>query len=326
MLVNGLRLCIGCMHRLNDKGECTYCKLQQDRYIPSPRWLIPGTVLADRYILGKVIGEGGTGITYIAWDKIQEIIVAIKEYCPYEIVIRDTIRGTDAGIYVYPESLKEEYLEHMQKFHEEAEVLSRFCHVEGIVSVRDFFYENNTAYIVMEYLEGINLKDYIEKHGGISGKRILEMMRPVVKALAKIHKTGIIHRDICPDNFVVNEDKLTLIDFGTARLNNLIISRSITIMFKRGFSPEEQYRKRGKQGAWTDIYTLCATMYYAMKNKVPEEAVERLFDDKISVCDFDETDLTDDEKNTILRGLSVKAENRYPNIELFYEDLYGETI
>lgn len=326
MLVNGLRLCIGCMHRLNDKGECTYCNMQQDKYIPLPRWLIPGTVLANRYILGKVIGEGGTGITYIAWDKIQEITVAIKEYCPYEIVIRDTIRGTDSNIYVYPESLKDEYMQRMEKFHDEAEVLSKFCHVNGIVSVRDFFYENNTAYLVMEYLRGINLKEHIETHGEIDGKRALNMMKPVIKGLAKIHKTGIIHRDICPDNFVFDGNGLTLIDFGTARLNNLQISRSITVMFKRGFSPEEQYRKRGKQGAWTDIYMLCATIYYMITKKVPEEAVERLFDDKMDISSLEGVDLSMAEKKAIIKGLSVKAQNRYPNIELFYEDLYGETI
>lgn len=325
MEVNGRRLCIGCMNILDEKGTCSFCHLKQESYRPAPKCLLPGTVLAERYVLGKVLGEGGTGITYIAWDRVLELAVAVKEYYPRELVSRDVIRGTDQNVYVYAEEGKKDYERGLHKFLSEARYLSQFNQLNGIVPVRDFFYANNTAYIVMEYIKGPSVKSYVKEHGRLKGSRVLELMRPVLTSLARIHKTGMIHRDISPDNLLFSEEgNLVLIDFGAVRARNAEITRSITVMFKRGFSPEEQYRARGKQGAWSDVYALCATMYFMLTGNLPEDAIERVFEDEISSEDLYDIDWSECQKRALIKGLSVRAEERYPNVELLMEDLYGD--
>lgn len=328
MEANGIHLCIGCMQRLDEQGECNHCHMEQESYNPIPRCLLPGTMLAERYMLGKVLGEGSFGITYIGWDCLLELPVAIKEYYPSDLVSRDVIRGTDKNVYVYEKLGNEEYQENLKKFLNEAKCLTRFNQKGGIVSVRDFFYENNTAYIVMEYVDGGNVKDYIKKHGKMSAKQVLKIMHPVLKAIASVHNTGMVHRDISPDNLLFNkEGQLVLIDFGSARVRNVEVTRSMTVVFKRGFSPEEQYRSRGKQGAWSDVYALCTTMYFMLTGNTPEESVERaLGADTISLETMKDIELSDKQKKAIMKGMSVKAEERYQNVKALMDDLYGEEV
>lgn len=155
MQVNGLQLCIGCMHTLTNIKECSHCGMIQTEYAPLPRCLVPGTKLANRYVLGKVLGEGSFGITYIGWDEIRNIPVAIKEYYPADLVSRDVLRSKDKKVYAFEKDDASDYETQLQKFYEEAQNLSRFNQLTSIVSVYDFFYENQTAYIVMNYIEGI---------------------------------------------------------------------------------------------------------------------------------------------------------------------------
>ena len=160
--------------------------------------------------------------------------------------------------------------------------MSAFSELDGIVSVRDFFYANLTAYIVMAYVEGVSLKTYVEVNGRIEGTLFLEMLKPILFSLAKVHETGVLHRDISPDNILITkENKMVLIDFGAARKENISMTRSMTVVFKQGYSPEEQYRSHGKQGAWSDIYALCATAYYALTGRRPDEAIERVLEDEM---------------------------------------------
>ncbi len=326
MEANGIHLCIGCMQRLDEHGKCNHCHMEQGSYNPIPRCLLPGTMLAERYMLGKVLGEGSFGITYIGWDCLLELPVAIKEYYPSDLVSRDVIRGTDKNVYVYEKLGEEEYQENLKKFLNEAKCLTRFNQKGGIVSVRDFFYENNTAYIVMEYVDGGNVKDYIKNNGKMSAGQVLKIMHPVLEAISGVHSTGMVHRDISPDNLLFNkEGQLVLIDFGSARVRNVEMTRSMTVVFKRGFSPEEQYRSRGKQGAWSDVYALCTTMYFMLTGNTPEESVERaLGADTISLETMKDIELTDKQKKAIMKGMSVKAEERYQNVKALMEDLYEE--
>ncbi|MBD8972520.1 MAG: serine/threonine protein kinase [Clostridiales bacterium] len=249
---------------MQGKEVCPYCGLEQRSYTPIPRCLIVGTRLADCYVLGKVLGEGSFGITYIGWDSLLEIPVAIKGYYPSDLVSRDVVRGNDNSVYLFSGIEKEEYDSRLERFLKEARNLTRFNQLPSIVSVRDFFYANNTAYIVMDYIEGESLKAYIKREGAMDAREVLKVFRPILESLEKMHVTGIIHRDISPDNLLFDADhNLVLIDFGAAELQNAELTRTVTITFKRGFSPEEQYRSHGKQGPWTDIYALCASMYYA---------------------------------------------------------------
>lgn len=326
MWIGGVNLCIGCMNPLDDSGECSFCHFRQDKYQPIPRCLLPGTVLAERYVLGRVLGEGSFGITYMGWDPILDHRVAIKEYYPSDFVSRDVIRGTDKNVYVYEKQGKEEYQENLNKFLNEARCLTRFNQWDGIVSVRDFFYENETAYIVMEYIHGASVKEYIRKHGPMQGKQVLQLMKPVLEALAKVHKTGLVHRDISPDNILFSDkNELVLIDFGSARVRNMEMTKSMTVVFKRGYSPEEQYRAKGRQGAWSDVYAICATMYFMLTAKTPEDAIERVIGAPMkSLVDMPEVELRTRQKEALMKGISIRAEDRYEAIEKLMAELYAE--
>lgn len=326
MWINGVNLCIGCMKPLDDSGECPFCHLEQDAYQPIPRCLLPGTVLADRYVLGRVLGEGSFGITYMGWDQVLEHRVAIKEYYPSDYVSRDVIRGTDKNVYVYERQGKEEYQENLNKFLNEARCLVRFNQCDGIVSVLDFFYENETAYIVMEYIHGMSVKNYIRSHGPMEGKRVLQLMKPVLETLAKVHKTGMVHRDISPDNILFSDnEELVLIDFGSARVRNMEMTKSMTVVFKRGYSPEEQYRAKGRQGAWSDVYAICATMYFMLTAKTPEDAIERMIGASMkSLVEMPEVELSIRQKEALMKGISVRAEDRYETIGKLMAELYAK--
>lgn len=312
------------MHELKNEDTCSYCGLEQKKYHPNPRCLIPGTLLRDRYMLGRVLGEGSFGITYIGWDILLKIPVAVKEYFPTEYVSRDVLRGNDNRIYVFEKKKTVDYKKQLRRFYKEAQVLSRFRELNSIVCVRDFFYANDTAYLVMDYIDGISLKEYVSKRGHLSGEETLKLMEPVLNDLSRVHDYGIIHRDISPDNLLVDEKgKLIVIDFGSARLSNTDWTKTITIMFKRGFSPEEQYHSKGKQGAGTDIYALCATMYFMLTGIVPEESVSRMIKDQVvPLYEMSRIGLMKEQKQAIMKGMSIEYEQRYGKLSELVQALY----
>lgn len=327
MKVNGRERCVGCMKPLTAEGRCAYCGLQQDKYRPIPRCLRPGMCLRDRYVLGRVLGEGSFGISYIAWDCLLDTVVAIKEYFPASLVSRHiSEEDEDTNVYIYEKRESQKYQESLKKYLGEAKSLSAYYDLDGIVSVRDFFYANNTAYIVMGYVDGISVKEYVEKNGPIEGEKFLRMLEPVIQSLAKVHQTGVLHRDISPDNMLLTRDeKLVLIDFGAARKENINMTRSMTVVFKRGFSPEEQYRTRGQQGAWTDVYALCATAYYALTGKAPDESIQRVLeDDMTSLTEMTDVDLPMQQKRAFMKGMTVDFHHRYQTMDELYQGLYQQ--
>lgn len=327
MKVNGRERCVGCMKPLTAEGRCAYCGLQQDKYRPIPRCLRPGMCLRDRYVLGRVLGEGSFGISYIAWDCLLDTVVAIKEYFPASLVSRHiSEEDEDTNVYIYEKRESQKYQESLKKYLGEAKSLSAYYDLDGIVSVRDFFYANNTAYIVMGYVDGISVKEYVEKNGPIEGEKFLRMLEPVIQSLAKVHQTGVLHRDISPDNMLLTSDeKLVLIDFGAARKENINMTRSMTVVFKRGFSPEEQYRTRGQQGAWTDVYALCATAYYALTGKAPDESIQRVLEDDMpSLTEMTDVDLPMQQKRAFMKGMTVDFHHRYQTMDELYQGLYQQ--
>lgn len=327
MKVNGRERCVGCMKPLTAEGRCAYCGLQQDKYRPIPRCLRPGMCLRDRYVLGRVLGEGSFGISYIAWDCLLDTVVAIKEYFPASLVSRHiSEEDEDTNVYIYEKRESQKYQESLKKYLGEAKSLSAYYDLDGIVSVRDFFYANNTAYIVMGYVDGISVKEYVEKNGPIEGEKFLRMLEPVNQSLAKVHQTGVLHRDISPDNMLLTRDeKLVLIDFGAARKENINMTRSMTVVFKRGFSPEEQYRTRGQQGAWTDVYALCATAYYALTGKAPDESIQRVLEDDMpSLTEMTDVDLPMQQKRAFMKGMTVDFHHRYQTMDELYQGLYQQ--
>ncbi len=316
--------CPNCMQELS-QGEdiCPYCGFNVAEYETKSICLKPFTVLQNKYMLGRVIGIGGFGITYIGWDLNLQTYIAIKEYYPDSFASRDS---SESHTQVLPNMNKKDiYDKGLKRYVEEAQNLSKFYQLQGIVSVKDFFYENGTGYIVMEYINGINLKEYLNNAGGrLPEQTVLSLMKPVLESLYQIHNAGLVHRDISPDNIMVDSDgKIKLIDFGSARGQSAETDKTYTVILKHGYAPAEQYYAKGHQGPWTDIYSLCATMYKMLTGQIPPNSVERMENDEYispTQCGVPVSPRTE---AVLQRGLAVKANERYQNIGQLLADLYG---
>ena len=266
--VNGKNICENCFADMKETDLfCSVCGFRMDQYTPSPGALAVGEILAGKYLVGKMLGRGGFGITYLGYDIQGDRKVAIKEYLPDGLAARQPGQNT---LTVYTGEKQELFKKGAEKFFEEAKTVSRFNGNPNIVSVYEFFYENNTAYFVMEYLDGMDLKKYVVSRGGkISQEEMAEVIMPVIDALTVVHSAGILHRDISPDNIFVMQDHTTkLLDFGAARQVIGAESKSLSVVLKQGFAPIEQYQTRGNFGPWSDIYSLCASMYFALTGQV----------------------------------------------------------
>ncbi len=281
-----------------------------------------GTRLIGRYTIEGVLGQGGFGITYLGIDELHEKKVAIKEFFPQGIVTRnieyqDTVTVTFVGE-------KENYEKGKERFLKEARTMAKFSKDEGIVKALDFFEINNTAYIVMEYLEGITLKQYLRENQRIAPEDLIELLVPLIESLDEIHSQGMIHRDISPDNIMVLPDgRIKLMDFGAARDYTEFGEKSLSIVLKPGYAPPEQYQTHGIQGPWTDIYALCATMYKCITGENPPDAIERVMDDSLKKISEFGIAIPPQEEAAIIKGMSVSAKDRYQDIKDFCEDLYG---
>ena len=413
------QLCPGCMRELpgaehgksgaNERGrqkagKCPRCGFDAAAYRQNSRCLPLYTILAGKYLVGAVLGEGGFGITYMGYDLNMETRIAIKEYFPVELVSRDTTSMTGDRVISLSGDKSVTYKQGLKKYVTEAQNVSRFSETPGVVSVKDFFYENETAYIVMEYIEGQSLKDYLKERGGrLSEEEALDIMKPVLEALVKVHEAGIIHRDISPDNIMLtfgdggdggeysgaagpkaeykavpeqafaaignresgmraaadrsstggrageagrihtgngagtetmaadrgrqidNSRHVTsvkLIDFGAARMTEKNDQKSLTIILKHGYAPEEQYRTHGEQGPWTDVYALCAVFYRMLTGQTPVPAMDRLFRDDLKSLEELNANVTKSTQAAILKGLAVKREDRIRTVTELMQALY----
>lgn len=281
-------------------------------------WLLEETLLHEKYQIKKVLGQGGFGITYLAYDQTLQQNVAIKEYFPVKIVRRlgNTLRKgqgeyeLSATAMVYPQNGQEEkYLNGMQNFLEEAQVLFGKFDVEGLAAVKDYFEENGTAYIVMEYLSGPTLQEYEKEHKGkISEKQAEILLEPVINALAYIHSIGIVHCDISPDNLIFNkEGQLKLIDFGAAKNKKKEKEEQYC---KGRYTAPEQYLEKEFVGPWSDVYSLCAVWYEMLTGiKVPP-AVERLQKDRLKNMTM-ASEVSEQTNNILKKGLSLEIQKRY---------------
>ena len=311
--------------RKEKNGRCPYCGFDPENCAENPRWLPPGHILNGKYLLGKVLGEGGFGITYIGWDLNLEVRVAIKEYFPVGLATREVTEDHHYSLLALTGEKREIYQHELKRFVEEARSLSRFYHLDGIVAVKDFFFENETAYMVMEFLDGVTLKQYLKSRGEcIPADEVLELMQPVLQSLEVVHEAGIIHRDISPDNIMITPSKeAKLIDFGAARMTGNGSNHTFTIVLKHGYAPPEQYLSKGNQGPWTDVYAICATMYRMITGQLPPGAMDRMSKDTLVPFSMFDVRVPSGAANAILKkGLALSLQQRYQSIEELYEDLY----
>ncbi len=322
-ITNADHLCINCMREKPDGGVCPFCGFDEAQYEPSPHHLPPRSILGGKCLVGRVLGEGGFGITYMGWDLNLDLKLAIKEYYPAGFVTR-TGSATNT-VTPYRGEKTEFFSTGRSRFINEAKTLAKFYTLPGIVSVRDFFLENGTAYILMEFVEGETLKQRLARVGGrMDAVEVFELVRPLLRSLAEMHASGLIHRDISPDNIMITpENNVKLIDFGAARDYLDSGNRSLSVMLKPGFAPEEQYFARGQQGPWTDIYALSATIYRAITGTTPPESVERLRHDELKAPSALGVRISPAQEAALLKGMAVSQEERWQTIPELSAALYG---
>jgi len=302
-------------------GRCSHCGKTTRFEFSRPEALHPGAMLQqNRYLLGNVLGGGGFGITYIGLDTKDGHRVAIKEFFP-----RGACTRLPNSSLIQPSDTKS-FSNSERSFFREAKTLKRLAAHPGIVQFEALFLENNTAYIVMELLEGRTLRQIIMEDGSISFLQACQYLLPASKALCYIHSEKVLHRDISPDNiYICSNGNVKLIDFGASYVNSEEFTQTHPGIKKRGFSPPEQNASEQKQGPWMDVYAMTACLYYCLAGKNPVDVTERLYEDDPLVIAIEHLPhLNGAQRKVLLTGLQTNYTLRYHDGREFYEALRKE--
>lgn len=317
------RLCPGCFATKGEAVVCPYCGYDESER-RTPLALPHRTVLNGQFLVGRMLGKpGGFGIAYLGWDINLDTPVAIKEYLPRDYAGRDSDRATvvahsreDADLFRFG----------LEQFLQEARTLAKFDH-PNVVRVRSFFEQHGTAYLVMDYLQGMNLAEYLTTKGGrLTEQEAGEIMLPILNGLQEVHAKGFLHRDIKPQNiFVTAAGRPILLDFGAARQAMGERSRSLSVVLTQGFAPYEQYHRRGEQGPWTDIYAVGATYYYLLTGQAPPDAAERVAVDELKPISDLVPGISPGLAAAVMQALSQEASLRPQDVFIFRDMVLGKT-
>jgi len=311
-----MQICLNCLNTYEEGVKvCPHCGLGNWKYQAAEKALELGTMLKSRYKIGTVIGDGGFGITYRAVDMNTGKGVAVKEFYPREVVARSSMDHTTVKLVNRDNTAQ--FQKGLNSFLEEANGLARFNNTDKIVNVYDFFEQNGTAYIVMEYLRGKPLSRYAKDHGGkISVSAAINVIMKMCEALSYVHGAGMVHRDISPDNiFVEKTGKIKLIDFGAARESYGNEEKTLSIVLKPNYAPPEQFRKKSRQGPWTDVYALGATVYKLLTGRTPDQAIDRIMEDEMQVPSRYNPEVPLFLDRIVMKMMAPKIEDRFQNCD-----------
>lgn len=326
--------CMQCMEFYDAQYDiCPYCGYEENSGKKELLHIDAGTVLIDRYLIGNALGFGGFGVTYIGYDQKLKRKVAIKEYLPSEFATR-ALHQPDVMIN-NNEKKMQQFTAGMNKFLEEAKKLAKLSSLDGIVHIYDSFEANHTAYIVMEYLEGETLASYMKREKKLTEEAAMDIIVPVLQTLEEVHHSGIIHRDIAPDNIFLAKGQdgkthVKLIDFGASRYASTSHSKSLTVLIKPGYSPAEQYQSNGEQGTFTDVYAVGAVLYHLVTGVRPEDAFERRTQiqsggkDPLKDPSCYNDELSENFENALMNALSVRVEDRSETADAFLQELISK--
>ncbi len=322
-----MKLCMGCMEEIEDAvSRCPYCGYNEREDVRESFYLLPGTVVSGKYIVGKAEGYGGFGITYMGWDAEAERKVVIKEYMPSDFATR--AKG-ELGVTIYSGDAKSQFEEGLGVFLNEANQIQHVQNAKGIAKVYDCCAENDTGYVIAEYLEGESLQSILDGGKTYPFEEAREVLLPILDGLIQVHAMGVVHYDVEPGNIFVNavgEAKLT--GFGAVKYAAASNSKSLAMMLRRGYAPEEQYRsKMEDRGPWSDVYAMGAVLYRMVTGVTPEESVERAMDDKLEEpSKMQGAWLPPSGENAIMNSLNVERKYRTPSMERFREELVGDDV
>ncbi|MGJ5817854.1 serine/threonine protein kinase [Paludibaculum fermentans] len=302
-------LCPSCFEQRDPSVPCPVCGWSATSQPDSPFYLWPGTILKEQYVIGRVLGHGGFGITYLGWDLNLARRIAIKEYFPAGVAARMT---GNPSVFPHSKKFENEFRWGLERYLEEARTVARFQNHPFIVWVQNFFSLHGTAYLILEYLEGATLDECLKQWGHLDFATSLRVMTPVMDALREVHSVGLLHRDISPDNiFILHSGQIKVIDFGAARYALGQQSQNLSVILKHGYAPPEQYEMRGDQGAWTDVYAVAATMYRTMTGEIPPPSPDRQAKDTIQPPSAKGASIPKAQEAALMKALALRPADRY---------------
>ncbi|MCI8742821.1 MAG: protein kinase [Lachnospiraceae bacterium] len=319
-------LCPDCFSFQYAGGRCQKCGYVQTDIQEGGRTLAPGVLLGNRYLMGRVLGIGGFGITYKAFDNLYHEVCAIKEFAPSGMTWR---RPGDTVLCLSSPSEKEHFEHGKKRFMDEAQTLKRLQNIPEVVQVKECFQENQTAYFSMEFLDGTSLKRVIRATGGnVAWKDVTDIIARIGTALDIIHRTtGILHRDISPENICLKQDgAVKLIDFGSARQLTRDERCDFSVEYKHGFAPPEQYTRNGSQGPHTDVYALASTCYYAMTGVMIPDAMDRLGNKTYTPLSRLRPDVPEEISQALDRALALDYRERTRSAAEFVQGITPGTV
>ncbi len=320
-----MKLCYSCMNTIEDRYN-TVCPLCGMNIVPVYKenlYLKPGTVLTGKFVVGRVIGHGGFGITYLGWHNVLKCKIAIKEFYPQDIPVRN-----EDGVSISIPSMdkKGKFESGLDRFIKEAQDIAGLQDIVGVTQIFSFFKANGTGYIIFEFLDGQTLKEYMKRIGqenkAMEYSLAREYVLNVLFILKQVHARGIIHRDIAPDNvFLTNEGNIKLIDFGAAKTETSILVEDNAILVKSGYTPPEQYSNKVKHTPATDLYAVASMFYYLLTGKRVSPAIERMMNDDLIPLSQRGVHIPSNAEAAILMCLDLNQKYRLQSAEDFMEAL-----
>ncbi len=317
-----MKLCMGCMEQMEDQLTiCPHCGYDETSAVQEAYYLIPGTVIGGKYIVGKALKYGGYTVKYIGMDAENNRKVMIAEYLPNEFSTRSE---GEEQVTIYSGDAMEQFGQGLITFLNEGNRICQLGSVSGIASVYDCVAQNDTGYIISEYLEGHTLQEVLDEGVTYQPNEAVQLICTILRGLEQVHPMNIIHCDIAPETIMLTKDgQVKLLDFGATRYVTTANSKSLAIILKQGYAPEEQYRSQGQRGPWTDVYALGAVLYRLLTGKVPEESVERALDDELQEPSKLGVSLPISVENALMNALNVYQKDRTSSASVFLKELTG---
>ncbi len=320
-----MKLCMGCMNEIEDHlSTCPYCGFNETALRQESYYLDPGTIIGGKYIVGRVLNYGGHTVSYMGMDAEKNRKVIVKEYLPSDFSTRSE---GEKEVTIYSGDGQQQFEQGLTNFLNEANRIQHLQNINGIAKVYDCISENETGYVISEYVEGHTLKEILENGKRYSAEEAANFIRKILQGLVEVHRMDIVHCDISPETIMItNSGDIKLTDFGATRYVTTANSKSLSIILKRGFAPEEQYRSKGVRGPWTDVYALGAVMYYMITGTVPQESVERALSDDLKEPSKLGISIPKNIENALMNALNIYQKDRTPSAEVFLAELNSQEV
>ncbi len=320
-----MKLCMGCMNQMEDNlSTCPHCGFNEAALKQESYYLTPGTVVGGKYIVGRVLSYGGHTVSYLGMDAEADRKVVVKEYLPSDFSTRSE---GEKEVTIYSGDAQVQFERGLTNFLNEANRIQALGSPEGIARVYDCIAENDTGYVVSEYIQGQTLKDILATGKKYTPEEAAAFISKILTGLSKVHPMNIVHCDIAPETIMVTDSgEIKLLDFGATRYVTTANSKSLAIILKQGYAPEEMYRSSGKRGPWTDVYALGAVMYRMITGVVPQEAVERTLVDELKEPSKLGVSIPDNIENALMNALNVYSEERTPSADVFLKELNSNSV